>query len=137
GAVPPMAISSVLKTNTAKLGGGGWGNPPYRARAQRWRRLYRGRPDQPGHCRASQALSDLALENMGHGTHLLARREKPLITGDLVEFSTCGLCADGKNVVFVTKGGDRPKGRPYNPLIAEERGAKRRQAKQQASEVKS
>jgi len=27
-------------------------------------------------------------------------------------------------------------GRPYNPLIAEQRGAKRRQAKQQASEIK-
>jgi hypothetical protein len=28
------------------------------------------------------------------------------------------------------------KGRPYNPLIAEERGAKRRQAKQQTTEIK-
>jgi len=41
-----------------------------------------------------------------------------------------------KFVVFVIKGGDRRKACPYNPPIAEERGAKRRRAKQQASEIK-
>ena len=42
-----------------------------------------------------------------------------------------------KNVSFVIWGLPKHKTDPYNPPIAEERGAKRRRARQQASEIKS
>jgi len=41
-----------------------------------------------------------------------------------------------KNVVFVIWGLPKGKGHPYNPPIAEERGAKRRRTWKQASEIK-
>jgi hypothetical protein len=42
-----------------------------------------------------------------------------------------------KNVSFVIWGLPKCKTDPYNPPIAEERGAKRRRAPRQASEIKS
>jgi len=40
-----------------------------------------------------------------------------------------------ENVSFVIWGLPKRKADPYNPLIAEERGAKRRRATKQASEI--
>ncbi|WP_338721083.1 hypothetical protein [Devosia sp. XK-2] len=45
--------------------------------------------------------------------------------------------AEPENVVFVILGLPKRKSGPYNPPIAEERGAKRRRARRQASEIKS
>jgi len=42
-----------------------------------------------------------------------------------------------KNVSFVIWGLPKCKTDPYNPPIAEERGAKRRRVRKQASEIKS
>ena len=57
------------------------------------------------------------------------------ITGDPVEFSTFRPARNLRNVDFTTKGLFRSKSLPYNPLIAEERGAKRRRARKQATEI--
>lgn len=64
----------------------------------------------------------------------MERQESAAISGNSVEFSTSRPGCSGENVVFVMRGIYSQRGRPYNPLIAEERGAKRRRAQKQVAE---
>jgi hypothetical protein len=64
-----------------------------------------------------------------------AKAPKSLVVWSSFPHGQAGL--EPENVVFVILGLPKRKSGPYNPPIAEERGAERRRAPRQASEIKS